>query len=87
MRSAIKSARRLEGFEKPTVWSIMTPLAIETKSVNLVSFLIYLGARSTILESAKILSRFTHKSPQNQLFLLVIQIAINTLGLLAQCHL
>lgn len=36
MQSMIRGARRLEGFEKPTVWSIMTPLAIETKSVNLV---------------------------------------------------
>lgn len=29
-------AERLNGFDKPTVWTIMTPLAIETKSVNLV---------------------------------------------------
>lgn len=33
----IKSvAERLNGFDKPTVWTIMTPLAIETKSINLV---------------------------------------------------
>lgn len=37
MMSVIRGARRLEGFDKPTVWSIMTPLAIETKSVNLVT--------------------------------------------------
>lgn len=32
----ITGAKRLANFDKPTVWSIMTPLAIKTKSVNLV---------------------------------------------------
>ncbi len=31
----LKGANRLIGFDKPTVWSIMTPLAVETKSINL----------------------------------------------------
>ena len=34
----ISGAKRLTGFDKPTVWSVMTPLAIKTKSINLVSF-------------------------------------------------
>ena len=34
----ISGASRLAGFDKPTVWSVMTPLAVKTKSVNLVSF-------------------------------------------------
>ena len=29
-------AKRLTGFDQPTVWSVMTPLAVKTKSVNLV---------------------------------------------------
>ena len=32
---SISGASRLIGFDKPTVWSIMTPLAVQTKSVNL----------------------------------------------------
>lgn len=31
-----QGAKRLTGFDKPTVWSIMTPLAVKTQSVNLV---------------------------------------------------
>ena len=34
--SKILGAKRLAGFDKPTVWSVMTPLAVKTKSVNLV---------------------------------------------------
>lgn len=30
-------ASRLTGFDKPTVWSVMTPLAVKTKSINLVT--------------------------------------------------
>ena len=37
---AITGAQRLAGFDKPTVWSVMTPLAIKTKSCNLVPFYI-----------------------------------------------
>jgi hypothetical protein len=41
MISKITGAKRLTNFDKPTVWSIMTPLAIKTKSTNLVyTFLI-----------------------------------------------
>ena len=29
-------ANRLNGFDTPTVWTIMTPLAIKTQSANLV---------------------------------------------------
>ena len=32
----MKGAARLTGFDKPTVWTIMTPLAVKTESVNLV---------------------------------------------------
>ena len=32
----ISGATRMAGFDKPTVWSVMTPLAVKTKSVNLV---------------------------------------------------
>lgn len=35
MQPAAKGAQRLLGFNKPTVWTVMTPLAIKTKSVNL----------------------------------------------------
>lgn len=35
---AIEGAIRLTGFDKPTVWTIMTPLAIKTESANLVIF-------------------------------------------------
>lgn len=31
----IGAAARLAGFDKPTIWSTMTPLAIKTNSVNL----------------------------------------------------
>mgnify|MGYP003555167154 CR=1 FL=1 len=30
-------ATRLNGFDKPTVWTVMTPLAIKTQSANLVN--------------------------------------------------
>ncbi len=29
------AAERLRGYNKPTIWSIMTPLAEKTKSINL----------------------------------------------------
>jgi len=32
---SLSGAKRLIGFDKPTVWSVMTPLAVQTKSVNL----------------------------------------------------
>jgi hypothetical protein len=32
----INGSKRLLGFDKPTIWSIMTPLAIKTNSINLV---------------------------------------------------
>lgn len=35
MKNTISGACRLSGFDKPTVWTIMTPLAIKTQSVNL----------------------------------------------------
>jgi hypothetical protein len=35
MKNPISGALRLTGFDKPTVWTIMTPLAIKTQSVNL----------------------------------------------------
>ena len=35
MKSPITAAQRLNGFNKPTVWTIMTPLAVQTKSLNL----------------------------------------------------
>ena len=38
MINKISGAKRLTNFDKPTVWSIMTPLAIKTKSANLVRF-------------------------------------------------
>lgn len=37
MKNKILGAKRLTNFDKPTVWSIMTPLAIKTKAVNLVN--------------------------------------------------
>ncbi len=33
---SLSGAKRLSGFDKPTVWTVMTPLAIQTKSINLV---------------------------------------------------
>lgn len=35
MLNPIQAAQRLNGFNKPTVWTIMTPLAIKTQSLNL----------------------------------------------------
>ena len=35
MKNRITGALRLAGFDKPTVWTIMTPMAIKTQSVNL----------------------------------------------------
>lgn len=35
MKSSLTVASRLAGFDKPTIWSTMTPLAIKTNSVNL----------------------------------------------------
>ena len=32
----ILGAKRLVGFDQPTVWSLMTPLAVRTQSINLV---------------------------------------------------
>lgn len=37
----MRSADRLNGFDKPTVWTVMTPLAIKTKSINLVTILLF----------------------------------------------
>lgn len=48
-------AERLNGFDKPTVWSVMAQLAIETKAVNLVNSLLLLGARVSFLASTSIL--------------------------------
>lgn len=66
MRAAIRSAKRLEGFEKPTVWSIMTPLAIETKSVNLVDIRTNSGPGRARLEAAAVLRGLTYPSSQQQ---------------------
>jgi len=35
MKNTISGACRLSGFDKPTVWTLMTPLAVKTQSVNL----------------------------------------------------
>ena len=35
MNNPIRGAFRLAGFDSPTVWTIMTPLAIKTQSINL----------------------------------------------------
>lgn len=35
MNNPIKTASRLTGFNKPTVWTVMTPLAVKTQSLNL----------------------------------------------------
>ena len=35
MEPTIKGAQRLMGFDKPTVWTVMTPLAVKTNSINL----------------------------------------------------
>ena len=35
MKTAIPLAQRLKGFDKPSIWNVMTPLANKTKSVNL----------------------------------------------------
>ena len=35
MEPTIKGAQRLLGFDKPTVWTVMTPLAVKTNSINL----------------------------------------------------
>lgn len=43
MISKITGAKRLTNFDKPTVWSIMTPLAIKTKSTNLVNTFLIQG--------------------------------------------
>lgn len=37
MSKTIGGAARLIGFDQPTVWTIMTPLAIKTNSANLVN--------------------------------------------------
>lgn len=34
--SIIRGAARLTGFDKPTIWTTMAQLAIETKATNLV---------------------------------------------------
>lgn len=47
-----QGAKRLANFDKPTVWSIMTPLAIKTKSINLVHLsVMYIGSRIPIMGS------------------------------------
>lgn len=35
MKSNTQPAQRLKDFNKPTIWTIMTPLAEQTKSINL----------------------------------------------------
>ena len=35
MKTTIPLASRLKGFDKPSIWNVMTPLANRTKSVNL----------------------------------------------------
>jgi hydrogenase maturation factor len=49
MQNKIIGAKRLTGFDMPTVWSVMTPLAIKTKSVNLVCLYLSIGARIPIV--------------------------------------
>ena len=41
MKNLYEGAIRLSGFDKPTVWSTMTPLAIKTGSMNLVNFYLF----------------------------------------------
>lgn len=41
MKSTLGGAIRLTGFDKPTVWTIMTPLAIKTESINLVRLFLF----------------------------------------------
>jgi hypothetical protein len=36
MKNIYEGAARLTNFDKPTVWTVMTPLAIKTESMNLV---------------------------------------------------
>ena len=56
MNRVITAASRLENFDKPTVWSLMTPLAIRTNSINLVSIILLLGTRISCMVTPKILS-------------------------------
>ena len=35
MSKVVRTASRMAGFDKATVWTIMTPLAVKTKSINL----------------------------------------------------
>jgi hypothetical protein len=35
MKPSVQVARRLKGFDAPTVWGEFTPLAIQNKAVNL----------------------------------------------------
>ena len=48
-------ATRLNGFNKPTVWTVMAPLAIKTQSVNLVNAFITKGARISFMATTLIL--------------------------------
>jgi len=80
-------ADRMTGFDKPTVWSIMTPLAVETKSINLVnppkinfikiSFLNRVKDSQTGKPPNLSLKPLTNKLPQE---------LINTLELSEQSH-
>lgn len=66
MKPTIGGAVRLTGFDKPTVWTVMTPLAIQTKSVNLVPPSFTQGTRVPLLEASKVLPRQPHRSAHQQ---------------------
>lgn len=51
-----RGAKRLTGFDKPTVWSVMTPLAVKTKSINLVLVTYKTGTRISSMVSTRFLS-------------------------------
>ncbi len=53
---ALQGAVRLSGFDKPTVWTIMTPLAIKTESANLVQSASIEGSRIPIMAAPQLLS-------------------------------
>jgi hypothetical protein len=81
MKTTIEGAIRLSGFDKPTVWTIMTPLAIKTESANLVKFCL-IRAKAFHHGSLQISIKKILKKPSPKVLYSFIQVTINTYVLL-----
>lgn len=86
MINKISGAKRLTGFDKPTVWSIMTPLAVKTKSINLV-FISLFRVKASHHGLHQIFIWKILKKQKNSVIIYLMKQFINTQGPLDHFHL